>query len=41
MPPPPPGAHFRRDEVIGAVIGFAENLEAVVLIGAGGSGKHQ
>ena len=39
IPPPPPRACFGRDEVIETVIGFAENLEPVALIGAGGIGK--
>ena len=39
MPPPPPRACFGRDELLETVVGFAENLEPVALIGAGGIGK--
>jgi tetratricopeptide (TPR) repeat protein len=39
LPPPPPGACFGRDELIRTIVGFAENLESVALIGAGGIGK--
>ena len=39
LPPPPPRACFGRDEVIEEVVGFAENLEPVALIGTGGIGK--
>ena len=38
-PPPPPRACFGRDELIEKVVGLAENLEPVALIGAGGIGK--
>src|ERR1700753_256001 len=38
-PPPPPRACFGRTELIEKVIGFAESLEPVALIGAGGIGK--
>jgi tetratricopeptide (TPR) repeat protein len=38
-PPPPPRAIFGRDELIEEVVGLAENLEPVALIGAGGIGK--
>ena len=38
-PPPPPRACFGRNELIEKVVGFAENLESVALIGAGGIGK--
>ena len=39
MPPPPPTACFGRDELVQEVVGFAENLEPVALVGAGGIGK--
>ena len=39
MLPPPPRACFGRDDIIGEIIGFAENLEPIALIGAGGIGK--
>jgi tetratricopeptide (TPR) repeat protein len=39
LPPPPPGACFGRDELIEKIVGLAENLESVALIGAGGIGK--
>jgi tetratricopeptide (TPR) repeat protein len=39
LPPPPPRACFGRDELIQEVVGFAENLEPVALVGAGGIGK--
>ena len=39
LPPPPPRDCFGRDELIEEVIGFAERLEPVALIGAGGIGK--
>src|SRR6201992_615160 len=38
-PPPPPRACFGRDELIQTVVGFAENLTPIALIGAGGIGK--
>ena len=38
-PPPPPRTCFGRDEVIEEVVGLAENLTPVALIGAGGIGK--
>ena len=38
-PPPPPRACFGRSELIEEIAGFAENLEPVALIGAGGIGK--
>jgi tetratricopeptide (TPR) repeat protein len=38
-PPPPPGAFFGRDELIEEIIGFAEHLASVALIGTGGIGK--
>ena len=39
LPPPPPRDCFGRDELIERVVGFAENLKPVALIGAGGIGK--
>ena len=39
MPPPAPRACFGRDELVEKVVGLAENLEPVALIGAGGIGK--
>jgi tetratricopeptide (TPR) repeat protein len=39
LPPPPPGACFGRDGLIEKIVGLAENLESVALIGAGGIGK--
>ena len=39
LPPPAPRECFGRDELIEKVIGLAENLEPVALIGAGGIGK--
>ena len=38
-PPSPPRACFGRDEIIEEVVGLAENLEPMALIGAGGIGK--
>ena len=38
-PPPPPRAYFGRDEFVEKLISFAENLEPISLIGAGGIGK--
>jgi tetratricopeptide (TPR) repeat protein len=39
LPPPPPRDCFGRDNLIKEVIGLAENLKPVALIGAGGIGK--
>ena len=39
LPPPPPRACFGRDGLIKEIVGLAENLEPVALIGAGGIGK--
>jgi tetratricopeptide (TPR) repeat protein len=39
LPPPPPRDCFGRDDLIDEVVGLAENLEPVALIGAGGIGK--
>ena len=38
-PPPPPRACFGRDDLIKSVVGLAENINPVALIGAGGIGK--
>ena len=38
-PPPAPGGCFGREELIEHVIGLAEKLEPIALIGAGGVGK--
>src|SRR5579872_5569907 len=38
-PPPSPRACFGRDELVEKIVGFAENLTPVALIGAGGIGK--
>ena len=35
MPSPAPRTCFGRDELIGQLVGFAENLEPIALIGAG------
>ena len=37
--PPPPSVCFGRDGLIEKIVGLAENLEPVALIGAGGIGK--
>ena len=39
LPPPPPRAYFGRGELIEKVVGLAENLTPIALIGAGGIGK--
>ena len=39
LPPPPPGACFGRDRLIDKIVGLAQNLESVALIGGGGIGK--
>ena len=39
LPPPAPRDCFGRDQLIEKVVGLAENLEPVALIGAGGIGK--
>jgi tetratricopeptide (TPR) repeat protein len=39
LPPPAPRDCFGRDDLIEKVVGFAENLKPVALIGAGGIGK--
>ena len=38
-PPPAPRVCFGRDELVEQVVGLAENLEPIALIGAGGVGK--
>ena len=39
FPPPPPGACFGRDILIEEIVGLAENLKPIALIGGGGIGK--
>ena len=39
LPPPPPRDCFGRESLIEEVVGFADNLEPVALIGPGGIGK--
>jgi tetratricopeptide (TPR) repeat protein len=39
LPPPAPRDCFGRDELIEKLVGLAENLEPIALIGAGGIGK--
>jgi tetratricopeptide (TPR) repeat protein len=39
LPPPPPRACFGRDKLIEEIVGLAENLKPVALIGTGGIGK--
>ena len=39
MPPPPPRACFGRSELIEKIVGLAESLTPIALIGAGGIGK--
>ena len=39
MPPPPPRACFGRDELIKKIVGLAEDLQPIALIGPGGIGK--
>ena len=38
-PPPMPRGFFRHNDLIEEVIGLAENLESIALIGAGEIGK--
>jgi tetratricopeptide (TPR) repeat protein len=38
-PPPPPRACFGRDDLIEEIVGLAENLAPIALVGAGGIGK--
>ena len=39
LPPPPPRAFFGRRELIERIVGFAERLTPIALVGAGGIGK--
>ena len=39
LPPPPPRACFGRDELVDKIVGLAENLTPIALIGPGGIGK--
>ena len=39
LPPPVPGDFFGRDELVETVVGLAESLKPIALIGAGGIGK--
>jgi tetratricopeptide (TPR) repeat protein len=39
LPPPAPRDCFGRDELIGSIVGLAEDLKPIALIGAGGIGK--
>ena len=39
LPPPPPRACVGRDDLIEKIIGLAENLNPIALVGAGGIGK--
>ena len=39
LPPPAPRVCFGRDELIEEIVGLAENLKPIALIGAGGIGK--
>ncbi|KAF9642815.1 hypothetical protein BDM02DRAFT_3192638, partial [Thelephora ganbajun] len=39
LPPPPPRACFGREELIEKIVGLAQNLTPIALIGAGGIGK--
>ena len=39
LPPPAPRNFFGRDELVEKVVGLAENLKPIALIGAGGIGK--
>ncbi|KAF9793423.1 hypothetical protein BJ322DRAFT_128147 [Thelephora terrestris] len=38
-PPPPPSACFGRDELVEKIVGLAESLTSIALVGAGGMGK--
>ena len=38
-PPPPPRIFFGRDDLIEEIVGFAEQLTPIALVGAGGIGK--
>ena len=39
LPPPAPRACFGREELVARIVGFAERLAPIALIGAGGIGK--
>ena len=39
LPPPPPRACFGRDDLVDKIVGLAENLTPIALIGPGGIGK--
>ena len=39
LPPPPPRDCFGRDDLTELIVGLAENLNSIALIGAGGIGK--
>ena len=39
MPPLPPKAFFARDELFEEIVGFAQHLKSIALVGAGGIGK--
>ncbi|KAF9648616.1 hypothetical protein BDM02DRAFT_3260899, partial [Thelephora ganbajun] len=39
LPPPPPRACFGREELVEKIVGLAQNLAPVALIGVGGIGK--
>jgi tetratricopeptide (TPR) repeat protein len=39
LPPPPPRACFGRDELVEEIVGLAESLRPIALIGPGGIGK--
>ena len=39
LPPPPPRIFFGRDELIEKIVGIAQNLTPIALIGPGGIGK--
>ena len=38
-PPPPPRVFYGRDELIEKIVGLAENLDPIALVGSGGIGK--
>ena len=39
LPPQPPGVFFGRDDLVEKIVGFAQRLTPIALIGAGGIGK--
>jgi len=39
LPPPQPRVFFGRDDLVEKIVGFAENITPIALIGAGGIGK--